>query len=105
MYRMYEVRDKYGEDYLLRQLAEECCELGQAALKMVRARNGETPVRETEAREKLIEELADVQVMVNAICTTMLSDEEQECEVMIESEKEERMYSRMLDGVEEECIW
>lgn len=105
MSRMVEIAEKYGEEYLLRQLTEECCELGKAAMKMVRSRHGETPVRETEARENLIEEIADVLVMIDAVCNTMLSKEEQDCAVIIQSQKEERMYVRMLDGIEEECIW
>ena len=32
-------------EYMLRQLAEECCELSQAALKLIRAHNRETPVK------------------------------------------------------------
>lgn len=60
-------RKKYGEDYLLRQLAEECAELAQAALKVIRARHGETPVTPEKARAKLLEEIADVMVMMDLV--------------------------------------
>ena len=64
-----------GEEYMLRQMAEECCELSQAALKMVRAYNNETPVSVSKARQKLVEELADVKIMFN-IVYSLLSDNE-----------------------------
>ena len=38
------IRKEYGDEYLYRQLAEECMELGHAALKLIRAQRGETPV-------------------------------------------------------------
>ena len=49
--------------------AEEAAELSQAALKLVRAINGETPVTEEEAREHLLEEAADVQACMRCIFT------------------------------------
>ena len=44
------------------QLAEECAELGQAALKLYRATTGEnwTPMQEDEAERHFREEIADV---------------------------------------------
>ena len=50
------------QDELLAQLAEECAELSQAALKLRRALTGinPTPVTAEEARANLIEEIADV---------------------------------------------
>lgn len=44
------------------QLTEESAELAQAALKTVRAMDGDTPVSESEALTHLIEEMADVSV-------------------------------------------
>lgn len=54
---------RVSEEYMLRQLAEECAELAQAALKLIRAVNHETPMSELEARLHFIEEMADVSVM------------------------------------------
>lgn len=105
MSRMFEIIEKYGEEYILRQLAEECNELAQAALKLIRARRKETPMREDEAREHLIEEIADVYVMTGFVYNGMLNDEEQSCLNIIQESKECRMYDRMLDGNMEEDVW
>ena len=57
------------EDKRLIQLAEESAELAQAALKAIRAVNGDTPVTIREARERLLEEIADVRVCCDVIVT------------------------------------
>lgn len=51
-----------GRPALLEQLAEECSELAQAALKQARVLRGEnpTPVTEMEAHNKVMEEYTDV---------------------------------------------
>lgn len=51
-----------GEPAMLEQLAEECCELGHAALKMSRVLRGEnpTPAVLPEALQAFLEEAADV---------------------------------------------
>lgn len=49
------------------QLAEEAAELAQAAIKLTRALNGQTPVSEKAARDHLVEEIADVNVCVDAL--------------------------------------
>ncbi|MBR1616316.1 MAG: hypothetical protein IJ673_12700, partial [Treponema sp.] len=56
------IRDRLGLEELLTQLAEECGELTQAALKLRRAitSRNPTPVTRQEAVEKLHEEAADV---------------------------------------------
>ena len=56
------IKQRIPQDELLAQLAEECAELSQAALKLRRALTGinPTPVTAEEARENLIEEIADV---------------------------------------------
>lgn len=105
MDRMKEIIDKYGEDYMLCQLTEECCELGQAAMKVIRARNRWTPMRITEAMEKLVEEIADVHVMAGAIFKHMLDAEEQKCVDDTCEFKEARMYKRMLDNETEDDVW
>ena len=61
------IRKAYGDEYLYRQLAEECMELSHAALKLIRAQRGETPVPLGEAQEALLEEAADVRVMLDAL--------------------------------------
>ena len=105
MDRMNEIVKKYGEEYMLRQIAEECCELAQAAMKLVRVWNKETPMREDEAREHLVEELADVHVMAKAVYQYVLSWSEQECVDDVCESKKSRMFARMLDGKMEEDVW
>ena len=39
------IAEQYGEEYIIRQLAEEAAELCQAALKLVRAMRRSTPSR------------------------------------------------------------
>lgn len=55
----------YGLDKQLLILAEECCELGQAALKLIRYPFD--PTRKT----NIYEELADVKIMVDQIIHLM----------------------------------
>lgn len=105
MNRMHEIIEKYGEEYVLRQLAEECSELAQAALKMIRVWHGETPMRWEEAREHLIEEIADVHFIAQAVCNYILTEKELQCVDDICKAKEERMYRRMLDGEMEDYKW
>lgn len=51
-------------DYIYRQLAEECTELAQAALKVVRSLNGEiSNADEGTIAKNFVEEMADVGVM------------------------------------------
>lgn len=85
--------EKHGEDYLLRQLAEECAELAQAALKVIRTRHGETPVTPEEAREDLLEEIADVMVMMDM---ALENDDEVDAVNEIMDAKIERMLYRMM---------
>lgn len=56
------IKQRLPQDELLAQLAEECAELSQGALKLRRALTGinPTPVTAEEARANLIEEIADV---------------------------------------------
>lgn len=56
------IKQRLPQDELLAQLAEECSELSQAALKLRRALTGinPTPVTADEARKNLVEETADV---------------------------------------------
>lgn len=56
------IYDRIGKAAALEQLAEECDELGHAALKLARIVRGENPARMTydEAFAKMIRETADV---------------------------------------------
>lgn len=61
--------EEVGVPAMLEQLAEECCELGQAALKMSRRMRGENPTPKTkmECVDSLIEEIADVELCINEL--------------------------------------
>ena len=54
--------EEIGTAAMLEQLAEECNELGKAALKLARIirKNNPTPVTEEQAKENLGEEAGDV---------------------------------------------
>ena len=69
---MKKVTDYLSPPELLAQLAEEAAELSQAALKLRRAMTGynPTPVTVAEADTNLIEEVADV----NLVLSFLLSD-------------------------------
>lgn len=89
------MRKNCRQDYLYRQLAEECAELAQAALKVVRAQNGETPEKLEDAMEHYIEELADVFVMHN-IAVLNLNDVQMNKMYRITRTKRERMAERLI---------
>lgn len=67
------IRDRYGKEYLLRQLAEECGELSVAALHLIRADRKETKLTKEEVVDNLIEEVADVIVMIDCVLRTAVS--------------------------------
>lgn len=89
------IRKEYGDEYLYRQLAEECMELGHAALKLIRAQRCETPVPLEEARTALIDEAADVCVMLNAL-DDMLDADERAWLAVQAATKNQRMAARLL---------
>ena len=92
------IEEKTGQEYMLRQLAEECAELCQAALKLIRAWNGETPVMTVEARYHLTEELADVMIMTEWAYWCLLSQNEiEQCDAIV-AKKLKRMTKRILGG-------
>jgi len=63
------MRDRIGDAAMYEQLAEECAELGQAALKLARVLRKEnpTPMTETEASDMIIEEAADVLICIDEV--------------------------------------
>lgn len=82
-------------DYLYRQLAEECTELAQAALKKVRSANGEiSPGAKAEIDDNYLEELADVGVM-RELAVMTLGMQERETVQKIMQFKRERMEQRL----------
>lgn len=88
--------DKHGVDYIYRQLAEECAELAQAALKLIRAERGETQMSYQTAHALLLDEIADVQVMLGLMRRYEMSGEDRVLVATMERAKEQRMVERLL---------
>lgn len=99
------ISEKYGKEYMLRQLAEECGELSQAALKYIRAVRKETPMRIDEAIEHLTEEIADVRLMIEAVSDTVLSERDVDDVQAIKEQKLDRWKKRLIDGDMDEDRW
>lgn len=70
------VMDQIGEPAFLEQLAEECSELSQAALKLARKMRGENPTPKTyqECRDSLQEEMADILLCIDQYMNEQESD-------------------------------
>ena len=83
-------------EYILRQTAEECCELAQAALKVIRARNGETPMGSDAATDALIEEIADTLLMVDIVRYAVIPKHMLDV-AKVYSQKWERFKKRVLE--------
>ena len=99
------ISGKYGKEYMLRQMAEECSELSQAALKYIRAARKETPMRIDEAIEHLTEEIADVRLMIDAVSAIVLSERDVDDVQAINEQKLDRWKTRMVDGDMDEDMW
>lgn len=96
--KVYEI---HGSGMLLRKLAEECCELGQACLKLVCVWEKESPMPEEEARQKLVEEMADARLMMEYAEKYVLNTEERRGIPDTMNDKEARMFRRLVLEVED----
>lgn len=92
------IMEYMGEPEMLSQLAEECCELGHAALKLRRVLDGKnpTPKTEAEARADLIEEAADVYNVLGFLVDVESTMEA--CRII------QRKRERWLDRLEEKVM-
>jgi len=99
MNRTAELIAAMGEASILEKLAEECGELTAAALKLNGGRRGESPMTERHAKANLIEETADVLVMIRLLRWMLNKDELAQLN-LIASQKERRMYERLLKEVD-----
>ena len=91
------IKQHLPQDELLAQLAEECAELSQAALKLRRALTGinPTPVTADEARRNLVEEAADVYNVLG-----LLLDAEDNAEIYGIIRKKKARWVKRLEGNE-----
>ena len=89
--------EKCKPDYLYRQLAEECTELAQAALKKVRYMKHEMPLSQKgDAANNYLEELADVGVMWELAMLALNTQERDKVHAIMER-KRERMERRLRE--------
>lgn len=99
------VSDILPKTEILAQLAEEASELAQAALKLRRALDGTNPTPKSvaECEANLMEEFADINNAVDALCDAWFGDDldserefwDAECEIGITK------YKRWLSRLEE----
>lgn len=88
-------------DYLYRQLAEECTELAQAALKKVRYMKHKMPLSQKgDVEGNYLEELADVGVMWSLAVEALPEHERQDMQTIMRC-KRERMAERLRDRAAE----
>ena len=100
--KINEIADKLGKEEILCQLSEECSELVQACLKYRRTMKGLTPKTETEARDSLFEELADVLLNIEQIRYLFANEENVDEQIKtIQSYKTDRWWRRTFISQEE----
>lgn len=96
-YQMASIEEQLSKAELLAQLAEECNELAHAALKMRRTLSSvnPTPVSETTAQLMLLEETADVLLLL-ALCGVDVTDPNID---LIQEQKSMRWIGRLKGDV------
>ena len=89
------IQGHLGNDELLAQLAEECAELGHAALKLRRTLSDKnpTPVSSCAARESLFEEVSDVLFLLD-LCGVDVTDPE----IDLTQERKAARWIKRLEG-------
>lgn len=100
-----EVLKKYGAEYLVIKLAEECSELAQACAKLLSVWRFATSMRYDEVMEHIMEEMADVRNQMCGLEVALLDEYEIESIAEIQKRKLERMKKRMIDGDMDEDRW
>ena len=100
-----EVIERFGRDYMLIKLAEECGELAQACMKMLGVWMGATSMREDEALDHIMEEMADVRNHMCGLEVALLDEYDIQSIAEIQKRKLERMKTRLIDGDMDEDRW
>ena len=100
-----EVQKKYGAEYLVIKLMEECGELAQACAKLLTVWKGATGMRGEEAVEHIMEEMADVRNHMCGLEVALLDEYEIQSIAEIQKRKLERMKTRLIDGDMDEDRW
>ena len=99
--KINEIADKLGKEEILCQLSEECSELIQACLKYRRTMKGLTPKTETEVRDSLFEELADVLANIQQIMYLFSNEKVEESIKSIQTYKTDRWWRKTFISQEE----
>ena len=99
--KLHEITNKLGKEEILCQLSEECSELIQACLKYRRTMKGLTPKTETDAKENLFEELADVLLNIQQVMYLFSDKKVEESIKSIQSYKTNRWWRRTFISQEE----
>ena len=100
-----EVLKKYGAEYLVIKLAEECSELAQACAKLLTVWRCATSMRYDEAMEHIMEEIADVRNHMLGLEVALLSENDILGIEEIQRRKMARMKTRLIDGDMDEDRW
>lgn len=90
--------DHCSADDMIDQMIEEAGELIQACVKLKRAYRGTTPVSVMEARQKFVEEMADVTVAQSVVMYGIMQPDELETMLKTETEKAQRWQNRLMGG-------
>lgn len=96
--QLKEIRERYGSEYLLRKLAEECAELNVAALHHICAKRKESNQDPHATILAVIEEMANVSVMLNCVRRALLTEQQQHAVDATFEGKCNRMVNRLLGG-------
>lgn len=72
----HEAMNLWGFELQAGVLAEECCELGKATLKLIRFINTWNDESNGELLENFIEEMVDVQIMINQFYHAFLDSDD-----------------------------
>ena len=98
------IREQLGDEELLAQLAEEAIELAHAALKLRRTYilTNPTPVRTVDAIDNLVEEIADVSLVLDVLNLDPLTEMEID---IIKAKKMERWAYRLKNRPQSEGIF
>lgn len=90
--KIQKIADRYGYEAQSNQLQEECAELIQAVNKLRRVNGNGQPCQKTEfqAKHNLIEELADVEIMIRQLVYLL------DCDVVFEEFMKDKLHRTLM---------
>lgn len=96
--QLEQIRERYGSEYLLRKLMEECGELVAAINHHICAKRKESNRDPKETILEVVEEMADVTNMLDCVRRALLTEKEQLSMDTTSDAKCNRMVNRLLGG-------